>query len=97
MKAYPITESELRQLFGFGLFAAICFSLSLELFRFGLDIYKDIHLTDSIPQKTVETWSTYMSYCWWGAALSAVLLFIFMAMGHHKIAAIKKGTAFDEP
>jgi hypothetical protein len=86
----------LKWLFGLGLLAAICFSLSLELARFALDIYKDMDFNPSTPVKTLEYWRNLQVICWrWSWAFFGLLL-IFLGLGSHKIRSIKKETQFDE-
>lgn len=94
MRGYPITEGELGQLFGIGIFAAICFSLSAGLFGFALDITKDFAFASDISQTIVSFWSAIRVSSW----IASAVLFLggvgFVIRGRSVLNNIKKSTIF---
>jgi hypothetical protein len=96
MKAYPIQEQELENLFGLGLLATIFFSGASLLFSIFLDVYINLSFTSNLPNSKEIIWD---SVAW----VSFILCFIFLGLGviqirvgKTKVNNIKKETNFGD-
>jgi len=96
MKAYPITDGELGQLFGLGTLAAICFSLASGLLGFGLDLVKDLALSNEIAEVTKTYWETTKNWCFAIGFLLFVVGVVFVWQRRSRVSEIKKETTFPE-
>ncbi len=93
-KLYVVTDAELSNLFGLGMFSALFFSLAIEAFKFPVDVYKDLSINAIANPEKLLLWQDIQSYCLWAAATFAILMIVFVLLGNHKIAKIKKETIF---
>ena len=96
MKAYPITKSELWQLFAIGVLSSIFFSLGMWLLNFGVDIYKDLSINQPIPKETIGYWQNIEARCWEFSGFFFFISLIAMIFGGAKIHEILGQTVFDE-
>jgi hypothetical protein len=96
MKAYPISEGELWQLFTIGLLSALCFSIATALVSYGLDIYKDLALNPSTLEEVVKHWKPIQHWCFGLAVVLVMIAVVSAIFGGLKIQKIKQETEFDE-
>ena len=94
VKGYPITESELGQLFGIGLFATICFSLAAGLFGFAVDVTKDLAFATETPPAVVAYWEAIKTFSWFLCVVLSVAGIAFLVRGSHVLRNIKNSTIF---
>jgi hypothetical protein len=94
LKAYPVTDGELSQVFGLGNWATACFSIGAGLFGFALDVSKDLAMSHELSEKSKIFWETVNT----GSYISFGVFFIIgislLIMRHGKVKEIKKETIF---
>jgi hypothetical protein len=96
MKMYLVTESELKNLFGFGIISALFFSLSIEIVKFTIELMKDLSFNSAgLSEEKIIFWKNIISYCKWTGTVLLILFFIFLFFGSQKIRNIKKENKFN--
>lgn len=92
VKAYPVTDADLRSIGAFGTLVTVAFSLGTGLLGFALDLTKDISLGS---EATGDFWNAIR----WSAAAGVVVFYaiggILAFVRHSNIDEIKKNTTFD--
>lgn len=96
MKAYPITDGELGQLFGLGFLATICFSVGAGLFGFALDVEKDLSLATEVTESVQTFWTTIRTGSFTLSAILFICGTLFVWKRHNKVSEIKQETIFGE-
>jgi hypothetical protein len=95
IKQYPITEGELKEIFGIGILSSICFTLGTSVIAFGINLYKDGVLAQGLDERTIDSirWAFWVCFGFGGLLLIAgAAAFI---KNNFLIQEIKKQTNFD--
>lgn len=95
MKAYPITETELNELFQIGIFATLAFSLSAGCFGFTINIIKDISINNS-ESEIAELWGHISAFSLIGGVIFLLIGWLLIRHGKSKISQIKIDTKFPD-
>lgn len=64
MKCLAVTESELKQISLSNFLFAAFIGLGSALLAFGIDVDKDLYMTDDTPEKVADLASTVSLLCW---------------------------------
>jgi hypothetical protein len=96
MKAYPVTKSELWQLFAIGFLASLSFSIGMGLLTFGVEIYKDLSINPPASTTVLNYWNGIRDRCLDFSCFFFFVGVIFMFFGGAKIFEIFGQTEFNE-
>ena len=97
MRAYPLTESEMRGLAQLSAGASFCFTLALGFFGYAVNLHKDLAFAAAgLPPDVAARWATLRT----GGIVVAGLLFVFglflVYLGQNRLEEIKTQTQFDD-
>ena len=96
MKAYPISEDELWNLFAVGLVAAISFSIAGWFLGCAFDIFKDLDLGNGISPEKIQLWKLNQNWCFVFSGFFFLVAIASTVIGGFKIRKILTDTKFDE-
>jgi len=94
MRAYPLSELDLKDLARIGSEAAICFSLAGAAFGFAVNLVKDLSIATGVSSEVAATWGTIRTVCFIASAGFALAGIYLFATGHRRVEDIKRQTSF---
>lgn len=94
MKAYPLTEDQLENLFGIDVLAAVCFSIASALLSFSFNVQTSLVILTNIPPDKLGYWEALRSI---SGILSIFMFFAgwgFVRYRKNKLAKLKSRMSF---
>ena len=92
VKAYPVTESELSNMFLLQAGSTVCFSLATFFAGIWLNVAQGLALASGVPAAKIAFWSGLEIAFGAGTILFAVIGFCLVCFGRHKVSQIKGET-----